>query len=238
MSTSRPPLHGWIGVDLDATLAHYGGWRGGQHIGAPIEPMIARVRAWIAEGREVRVFTARASDPEQIPPVRAWLDGLGLTSVGITNVKDFAMVELWDDWCVQVQPNTGIAYGPSRIDGDVHVSALDARLHDLVRHQRGALHEAGLITDAEYAALASDHGAVARLEGYDAARDQGRRAGLAEAATFADDRASKREAAAEEMHAAKEYRDAALYRAYATAERSLAGEFRRLSAFTPEPSNG
>lgn len=131
MSTpSRPPLHGWIGVDLDATLAHYDGWRGGQHIGAPIEPMIARVRSWIAEGREVRVFTARASDPEQVPPVRAWLDGLGLSAVGITNVKDFAMVELWDDRCVQVQPNTGIAYGPSRIDGDVHVAHVVQLLAD------------------------------------------------------------------------------------------------------------
>ncbi len=43
------------------------------------------------------------------------------------------------------------------------------RLRDLVRHQRGPLHESGLITDAEYAALAGDHGAVARLEGYDTA---------------------------------------------------------------------
>ena len=46
--------------------------------------------------------------------------------------------------------------------------ARDQRLHDLVRHQRGPLHDAGLITDAEYAALAGDHGAVTRLEGYDA----------------------------------------------------------------------
>jgi len=184
MTTSRPPLHGWIGVDLDATLAHYGGWRGGQHIGAPIEPMIARVRAWIAEGREVRVFTARASDPEQIPPVRAWLDGLGLSAVGVTNVKDFAMVELWDDRCVQVKPNTGIAYGPSRIDGDVHVDttvpdetianlrAQVERLTDLVRHQRGDLHTANLITDAEYADLAGISGSPARLEGYDALRGE------------------------------------------------------------------
>ena len=42
------------------------------------------------------------------------------------------------------------------------------RLHDLVRHQRGPLHDADLITDDEYARLAADHGAVARLESYDA----------------------------------------------------------------------
>lgn len=52
------------------------------------------------------------------------------------------------------------------------VAMLDAqqREHDLVRHQRGPLHDAGLITDAEYAALAADHGAVARLESYDTLR--------------------------------------------------------------------
>ena len=46
------------------------------------------------------------------------------------------------------------------------------RLRDLVRHQRGPLHDAELITDAEYAALAADHGAVARLTGYDEMRTE------------------------------------------------------------------
>lgn len=44
------------------------------------------------------------------------------------------------------------------------------RLRDLVRHQRGALYDAGLLTEAEYATLAADSAAVARLEGYDALR--------------------------------------------------------------------
>lgn len=56
------------------------------------------------------------------------------------------------------------------IDEAAVVRAENQRLHDLVRHQRGPLHDAELITDAEYAALAEDHGAVARLEGYDALR--------------------------------------------------------------------
>lgn len=49
------------------------------------------------------------------------------------------------------------------------------RLFDLLRYCRGTLHEADLISDEEYATLAEDHGAVARLEGYDGARQQGAR---------------------------------------------------------------
>lgn len=44
------------------------------------------------------------------------------------------------------------------------------RLLDLVRHQRGALLDADLITEDEYASLAAEQGAVARLEEYDAMR--------------------------------------------------------------------
>jgi len=34
----------WIGVDLDGTLAKYGEWRGVEHIGEPIPPMVDRVK--------------------------------------------------------------------------------------------------------------------------------------------------------------------------------------------------
>ena len=37
---------GWIGVDLDGTLAEYHGWQGIEHIGEPIPKMMARVRRW------------------------------------------------------------------------------------------------------------------------------------------------------------------------------------------------
>ena len=56
---------GWIGVDFDGTLAvlvpnHV---FAPQENGTPIEPMISRVRAWLYQGIEVRIVTARASDP-------------------------------------------------------------------------------------------------------------------------------------------------------------------------------
>jgi hypothetical protein len=46
------------------------------------------------------------------------------------------------------------------------------REHDLVRQMRMELHSDDLITEAEYAALASEHGGVQRLEDYDVLRAQ------------------------------------------------------------------
>jgi len=98
---------GWIGVDLDGTLAHYDGWYGPAHIGEPIPAMLKRVNAWLDEGVEVRIFTARASVPEYIPFVTQWLEKQGMTALEVTNIKDFAMISLWDDRCVQVETNSG-----------------------------------------------------------------------------------------------------------------------------------
>lgn len=50
---------GWIGVDLDGTLAGSGTGQGAR-IGKPVGPMMRRVRRWLSEGREVRIFTPRA----------------------------------------------------------------------------------------------------------------------------------------------------------------------------------
>ncbi len=102
----------WIGVDLDGTLAHYDGWKGKEHIGEPIGGMLFRVKKWIADGQKVKIFTARASEPEQIPYVMVWLEKHGIGGLEVTNVKDFAMIALYDDRAVQIIPNEGV-----RVDG-------------------------------------------------------------------------------------------------------------------------
>jgi hypothetical protein len=108
---------GWIGVDLDGTLAKYEGWRGIEHIGEPIGPMVQRVKAWLDSGVEVRIFTARMCG-HGLPdlsgghfdvrgPIERWcLKHIGQV-LPCTNIKDFAMTELWDDRAIQVQINTG-----------------------------------------------------------------------------------------------------------------------------------
>jgi len=112
-------MAGWIGVDLDGTLAHYTGWKGPEEIGDPIPAMEQRVHEWLNSGQEVRIFTARATVLEQVPPIRAWLEkhfGEKAALIGITNVKDFGMIELYDDRCVQVEMNTGKLIGHSTRD--------------------------------------------------------------------------------------------------------------------------
>lgn len=108
---------GWIAVDLDGTLAHYDKWRGSDHIGEPVPKMVERVKAWLAEGKEVRIFTARVS-PQAIKlngetldkvcwPIHQWCFRHLGRQLELTYEKDMAMVQLWDDRCVQVVPNTG-----------------------------------------------------------------------------------------------------------------------------------
>lgn len=105
-------IDGWIGVDLDGTLAEYHGWVAPE-IGNPVEAMCARVRAWRADGHDIRIVTARVAvlDPlrraAQIDRVQKWCaEHLGEV-LPITCAKDLAMVELWDDRAVTVEPNTG-----------------------------------------------------------------------------------------------------------------------------------
>ena len=116
MSTN---FKGWIGVDLYGTLAVYEGWRGAGHIGEPVVPMVTRVLRWLTAGEDVRIFTARVGPQKDVNDairaregIDAWcLKHLGQT-LPITATKDYAMRELWDDRCVQVEPNTG-----RRVDG-------------------------------------------------------------------------------------------------------------------------
>lgn len=112
---------GWIGVDLDGTLAHYDNWVSEKHIGAPVMPMLERVQRWIAEDRyDVKIFTARVGCETQreieevTTSINQWCDDNGLPRLEVTCKKDYQMVELWDDRAVQVMPNTGVPIGQSR----------------------------------------------------------------------------------------------------------------------------
>lgn len=111
-------MKGWIGVDLDGTLAEYHGWQGELHVGAPIPRMVARVKAWLADGKTVKIVTARVStgnndrSSSTIDEIRSAIETWCKVHIGakleVTCCKDFGMIELWDDRCIQVVPNTGL----------------------------------------------------------------------------------------------------------------------------------
>lgn len=103
MSSPRDAARGWIGVDLDGTLAEYDRYRGEDHVGKPVDRMVKRVRQWRAEGRDVRLFTARKPHPA----IKRWMNEHLGEVLPITNTKDSHMQVLYDDRAVQVERNTG-----------------------------------------------------------------------------------------------------------------------------------
>lgn len=118
---------GWIGVDLDGTLAHYDRWVGPTHVGLPVATMVDRVKKWRASGIDVRIFTARVSSDGSDQrnreaalargAIESWMaEHLGEV-LPVTNVKDYAMTELWDDRVVQVEKNTGRVLGQRGLEG-------------------------------------------------------------------------------------------------------------------------
>lgn len=98
---------GWTGVDLDGTLAYH--YRSDRYdkIGEPVPAMLKLVKKMLNNGMRVKIFTARVEDPEQLPIIRKWLKDNGLPELEITNIKDYGMLRLYDDRCIQVERNTG-----------------------------------------------------------------------------------------------------------------------------------
>lgn len=147
-ATPMDPPHpdGWIGVDLDGTLAHWDGFQSAEHIGAPVPRMAARVRRYLAQGKDVRIFTARVdggrvalamgfSAGEQFRDaerIRAIIQDYTELHFGqrlpVTNVKDFGMRRLYDDRAVQILANTG-----ERADGIEDLDEDAPRHHGVLR---------------------------------------------------------------------------------------------------------
>lgn len=131
MST-QPEQNSHILIDLDGTLATYGEWKGAEHIGEPVAPMVARVKKLLEAGEDVWIFTARIypstkfeavnsfilakQDPETIEE-RAEVSGLLIREwcqkhlgriLPITCRKNFGTREIWDDRAIGVMPNKGV----------------------------------------------------------------------------------------------------------------------------------
>ena len=122
---------GWVGFDLDGTLAVYDGWKGIQHIGAPIKPMCELAKRLHENGIPVKIVTARVAtlpvddfddfeggprlDYVEAKYARRAIEDWCRLNLGfvpeITNEKDKQMLWLVDDRAVQVEQNTGRIIG-------------------------------------------------------------------------------------------------------------------------------
>jgi len=110
----------WVGFDLDGTLAEYHGWKGSDHIGAPIPQMVRIIKKHLADGDKVKIFTARvANDPKGVAKqaIEKWcVQHLG-QKLPVTCVKDSGMTMLYDDRAVAVVRNDGtLLNDPSEIE--------------------------------------------------------------------------------------------------------------------------
>ncbi len=99
-----------VAVDLDGTLAVHDDTIpfDPNHIGEPVEEMLQVVKQYALDGYEPVLFTARASDPANIPPIEAWLKKHGIPIEKITNQKTPEMAVFLDDRARGVEMNTGV----------------------------------------------------------------------------------------------------------------------------------
>lgn len=110
-----------IAVDFDGTLARFEGWKGHRDLGEPIPRMVERVKAWLAEGHDVFILTARITPwkHSDVPAVgqvdveeaRRLVEDWSEKHIGkrleVTNIKG-GFDEFWDDHVCQIIPNTGV----------------------------------------------------------------------------------------------------------------------------------
>ena len=104
----------WVGVDLDGTLARDdapGHFEPPYPLGEPIPEMIALIQSLLEAGLTVKIFTARACEPESIPIIQAWAEKHGLGRLEVTNVKDYNLIRFYDDRAIQMAPNSGKSVG-------------------------------------------------------------------------------------------------------------------------------
>jgi hypothetical protein len=107
-------MRGWIGVDLDGTLARLAKAQNGEEIGVPIHPMVQLVKVWLACGEDIPIFTARVNPKRgRVIAIRArraiqaWCKRHLGHVLPITHEKNWDMTLLFDDIARQVERDTG-----------------------------------------------------------------------------------------------------------------------------------
>lgn len=99
---------GWYGFDLDGTLAKYDGWRGIDHIGEPVKPMVDLIKRMHDEGKVVKIVTARVA-PKEKPEVKPnpylenhWVIESPDDMPWAVHAEAWTPREFIQDWCARV----------------------------------------------------------------------------------------------------------------------------------------
>lgn len=138
----------WYGFDIDGTIADNSAHTFGMgRIGKPIKPMCDLMKRLHAEGKRVKIFTARLSDVGSDAAsqdavkehIWKWCDEhLGFRPE-ITDRKDYKMECLYDDRVKQLVRNKGVAYEAlvrelaKALDDSLHASTIDRKAFAALR---------------------------------------------------------------------------------------------------------
>ena len=163
---------GWYGFDLDGTLAKYDGWKGIDHIGEPVKPMVDLIKRMHSECKVVKILTARVAprpnveykDREKcVPPdyvaaadfsdlpddAKTWIENMYL-NLGSWGAREFII-----DWCLK---NLGFLPEITHEKDHLMLELYDDRVKQVIPNE-GVLVEA--LADraiAEYDRLKADLG--------------------------------------------------------------------------------
>lgn len=106
------PREDWVGIDFDGTLSgtnNPGHFEPPYPLGEPIVSMLEMVKSLLSAGVTVKIFSARACEPENIPIVQDWTEKHGLGRLEVTNIKDYRLIRFYDDRAIQICPNLGVS---------------------------------------------------------------------------------------------------------------------------------
>lgn len=89
---------GWYGFDLDGTLAFYDSWRGIDHIGEPIAPMVDLIKEMHKEGKIVKILTARVAPRTEVETKPNPYYGRGAPEYVRQGLSYAKILYNWDHW--------------------------------------------------------------------------------------------------------------------------------------------
>jgi hypothetical protein len=107
-------VQGWIGFDLDATIAKYYNGQSKNVVGKLIDGEATKLlKKFLKEGKRCKIVTARVGSgtPKEIAQqtklVEKWTLKFFGVKLPVVAHKDSAMIMLYDDRATGVEPNTG-----------------------------------------------------------------------------------------------------------------------------------